>query len=276
MSNIIKIEDILKDKAKISILCIFSLSLIGMYLGSGNYIINDKQIQSVIFNFSSNLLTASLISGFFEFVIRKKFVLIIKNLLETSIEDAISNYSNIAAKGIKNLHNDFPDPIFREKLETAKNVVILQTFIPDTPLLLKSIRKMVANGGQIRILIVHPDEAGIISMRAKTLGKPDLYIKREIIKDILDLKNLRKDIDDEVNIMFRGCRVMPSVSIYSTDDTLFVGNFLINTNAIEGAQLEFDNSSRYSKLILDEFNRLWEDHSDDLSTYDLKEFSDGK
>lgn len=211
----------------------------------------SKVLEAILLSAFSSLL----VSGILDYILRKDFVKIVREEAYSSIFEIIDAQSNIQSNGLRNVYNGLPYEKFLPKLKVAKEAMILQTFIPDTPSLLDEIRKMVSEGGKIRILVLDP-ESKMAQVRAESLGRSNAYIREGILTCLEDLNALKKESPDGVEIKVYD--TIPSISVYKADDMVFIGHYILGVHAVEGPQLELETGKYYADIIVEHFKKLWD------------------
>lgn len=156
--------------------------------------------------------------------------------------------------GVTCVHRTLADTSFAEHLHTAREITILNTWVPNLKDIAQALEAAVARGARVRILLLFPN-SDVASLRDEALrtasdptvqkgGRGDEPVKQGV-QDNLDIL---EDIAIAVPADQRGClevrlyNSLPAMAVYRTDDRYFVGMFVHGKLAIRGPQLEIDGT----------------------------------
>lgn len=170
--------------------------------------------------------------------------------------------SGIQIHGINHVHDGMPHRILKGHIETADEIVFLQTFVADLVQLESTLRKFFSRGGTARVLLLNPDSP-LVDIRSSEITNISPQAFRLSI-----LQNIGMFFDlgaDKVEIRLHN--TIPSVSIYGDQDRLFVGNYLQRHHAVQGPILEVTEGF-YKNKLFEHFEHIWADRP----TFAKKEF----
>jgi hypothetical protein len=161
--------------------------------------------------------------------------------------------------GIVRTTKGFPSEKFKKYASTAKNIYILQTWIPDAVSLVGQISEGLNGGAKVHILFLDPDSISLAE-RSKSVGLPTEVIRSEIVASKYRLMMLKQNIDeDKGSIEVRLYDSLPSMRMYMADEVAFVSFLLFSQQASNALNLEVrDTNSDWHKLISNEFRARWD------------------
>jgi hypothetical protein len=161
-----------------------------------------------------------------------------------------------SADNISKIHPTFPLALFQDKLTTARQVNILQTWAPIhfyptvfRPAVIKN------NNTEINVLLLAPGD--IAEQRARDQGHKNgkQWSKSQIDTTMNHLDELRQA---GCNVNVKMYDMLPSLAIYCCDDTAFVGFYVKNSPAIDKPfqEIRLDKEAVWRKLIEEEFKNV--------------------
>lgn len=137
----------------------------------------------------------------------------------------------------------------KRKIRTAKKrVYIFNTFIPG----IASFGSLLNDVEDVKVVMMAPDSP-FLEDRA---GRLDYGMRKFHSQLKMDLQNLERLLVNQDCL--RVYKEIPLMPIYIFDDEIFCGFFLHNTLAADAPQRVFDVQSDDGKLMLDEFDHIWE------------------
>ncbi|WP_242613221.1 hypothetical protein [Herbihabitans rhizosphaerae] len=166
--------------------------------------------------------------------------------------------------GLVKVHHQFSDEHFGERVCDAKQVTILNTWIPNLENLERDILNAVNKRAEVRIMLLHPNSmvTGLRNdaLRDRGVDRKDDHVKTGI-KHCLDiLETLQQQVNKRRlgNLKVRVYNSLPSVSVYRADDHYLVGVFLHRQLAIHSPQFEIVGAqSVLGQSIQRELDTLW-------------------
>lgn len=189
--------------------------------------------------------------------------------LQSALLDALTRGDAISESGLYTIHPTFPVGAFTRRLENAKDIRIMTTWINDTRRDSDAfIRAIKRSDSQTRILMLDP-EAPCARQRSLDLGYENASFVPHEIRNSLDW--LRRSfgesrISSADDVAIKTYRALPSMQIYICDNHAFVGFYWHLSRSTSGVTLELHNINRTpfgGKLLL-EFDKQWRSESSKL------------
>jgi hypothetical protein len=205
------------------------------------------------------LLTSGVISLVYEIMLRESFLSEMKDQRADSLSSEFEVLKRIDSAGIIDVYRSFPSSDMAERFLAASKVRIMQTWIPDLVTFLGSLRESCTKGCVVELLLLDPDSS-LAEVRGQDLGYPDPQMVSENTKsNLMEIRRfcLQEGIGHQFQI--RLYNTIPSISLYSYDDIIFIGFYLNKTPAIQNPQIEIrENSSYFADVINKHYSRIWE------------------
>ncbi len=164
--------------------------------------------------------------------------------------------------GVIRVHPNFPEAAFLDLVRTARReVVILQTWIPNLEELKGELSRAAERGIEVRILLLHPkspvallrDEA--LRVTGRPAGRVDVDASLAILESVHGI--LPPALRDRLHV--RVYNSLPSIAVYKVDDRYLVSSFLHGRLAILSTQIEVDGGGTVmGEEVQGELDRLWE------------------
>lgn len=144
------------------------------------------------------------------------------------------------------VHPSFPLELFKDLLEQARHVRILQTFIPTRGHLDQfegHLARALLREAEVDILLCHP-RSKACKIREESLGK-SLDVKQAVEQTYRRLGELAQKLDprSRQRLTVRAHSTLPSVSFYQIDNTILCGHYFHRALAIDAPQLEMRTSA---------------------------------
>ncbi|MCA0455612.1 MAG: toll/interleukin-1 receptor domain-containing protein [Chloroflexi bacterium] len=164
--------------------------------------------------------------------------------------------------GIVKIHETFPSNAVQESIREAKEIRILTTWITNWPDLEYYIEIAAKRGIKIRVLLIDPD-CEIAERRNEEIAPNNgsanhLNVRVENKSHIVALYRKLKAQNYKLDIKLRYYDVRPSVSLYLTDQTSFLGFFLHSSRMVSAPAIEFQGTDKtYLGRLQTEFKKVW-------------------
>lgn len=166
--------------------------------------------------------------------------------------------------GIKVVHDRFPDDIFIQHLKSAKEVTILNTWIPNLYKFESSLVCALNREAKIRILLLNPNSGGaqLRDEALRAVRDPILFdnVKDGVKRCLVILESILKGVDKnrEAGLEVKLYDSLPSIAVYRSDTHYFVSTFLHGQLAIDSPQFEIDGTDTiWGERVQRELDTLW-------------------
>ena len=171
-----------------------------------------------------------------------------------------------SAGGVAAVHKNLDYRLLVDRMACAKEITILNTWIPELNILADAILDVIARGAYVSILMLYPDSE-ISRLRSQSLAAGTHARFREDrvrpgVRHCLDvLAAIARAVDDDArrHLRVRLYDSLPSISVYRVDDRAFVSVFVHGQLAIKSVQIEVQGQdSLMGQLVFREVATLWE------------------
>ncbi|MDJ0675948.1 MAG: hypothetical protein QNJ36_11290 [Calothrix sp. MO_167.B42] len=186
-----------------------------------------------------------------------------QRLDEIDIKTIFRALKNTHDAGIVDVHKSLYSDSFKEYISNAKEITILNTFIPNLDFLADALVTALNKKSTVKILMLYPN-SGIARLRSQALrGYRDENQVRSEIQHCLDtLSSIVQRLDDQSKqqcLKVKLYNSLPSISVYSADERFFVSVFFHRQLAIKSPQIEvLSKESILGEAIFKEIDTLWE------------------
>lgn len=176
------------------------------------------------------------------------------------------------AAGIVNIHRSLDPYRLAEELREAKEILILNTWIPALEIFAWELGEALANGAHVRILMLHPHSsaarlrtAGLKSSRRFREQEVEHFRKQQVERGVgvclNRLASIEADLDDasRARLEVKLYDSLPSIAVYSMDGRAMVSVFLHGKLADSSPQIEVhDYGSVIGEALAEEIRTLWD------------------
>ncbi len=171
-----------------------------------------------------------------------------------------------AGSGIVAIHKSLDYHLLVEYMADAREIAILNTWIPELNILADALVDALARGTSVAILMLYPDSE-IAQLRTKSLQGSSRARFREDrvqpgVRHCLEvLAAIARSVDDDARrrLRVRLYHSLPSIAVYSVDDRAFLSVFLHGQLAVKSVQLEIlGRESTMGAVAYRELETLWE------------------
>jgi len=157
--------------------------------------------------------------------------------------------------------SSFPLEEFRARLEQARTLRILQTFIPGAGHLDRfrtDLRKALDRGCAVKILLCDP-RSPICRIREESLD-PGIAVKAAVERTFYELGKVLSNVTESMRagLTVRAYSTLPSSAIYQVDDYFISAPYLHRRLAIDSPQLVASADSEFGRGLESEFEAVWE------------------
>lgn len=167
--------------------------------------------------------------------------------------------------GVVEVHRRFAEDVFIRHLESAREVTILNTWIPNLHRLERSLVNAINRGATVRILLLYPN-SGVAQLRdeaLRTLRDPAFEdnVKDGVERCLSTLKSTLERVDKrrEAFLEVKVYNSLPSISVYRADAHYLVSAFLHGQLAIDSPQFEIDGTDTIlGGQVQKELDTLWD------------------
>ena len=188
-----------------------------------------------------------------------------QRLYEIDIKAIFGALQNTHDAGIVDVHKSLYFDSFKEHISNAKQIIILNTYIPNLHFIADTLVTALKQQSIVKILMLYPN-SGIPTLRSKALNSsPDKCSDNQVrsgIEQCLDtLSSIVQKLDDKSKqcLKVRLYNSLPSISVYGADERFFVSVFFHGQLAIESPQIEVQSKkSILGRAIFQEINTLWD------------------
>jgi hypothetical protein len=166
--------------------------------------------------------------------------------------------------GVTKVHRRFPEDAFAAYLGSVeRDVVILQTWIPNLQRFEALLEDAIRRHVQVRVLLLQPTSL-VVGLRTEALRlvqdptrSPDVKANVELCLSILAsiFKNTGANTD---SLQVRVYNSLPAIAVYRADGHYLVSSFLHGQLAIDSSQIEIDgNDTSMAREVQRELDTLW-------------------
>jgi hypothetical protein len=168
--------------------------------------------------------------------------------------------------GIIGVHGSLDYRLFADRMASAQEITILNTWIPELNILADAVLDAIARAADVSILMLYPDSE-ISRLRSQSLAagtRPRFREDRVLpgVRHCLDvLAAIARAVDDDArhHLRVRLYDSLPSISVYRVDDQAFVSVFVHGQLAVKSVQIEVQGQdSLLGQLVFREVATLWE------------------
>jgi len=193
---------------------------------------------------------------------------VIKSRLDEIEAEKHRNYA-----GVVQVHPLLDYAKFVTRVNAAKQVTVLNTWIPNLELLQDALEGVAKRGGEVRILLVEPGSQvaklrhqALLDLRHQALldGGVDSVrydVRAEVDHCIQILSLIHKRLKERRKpcLRVRMFNSLPSISVYQADDRYLVSVFLHGQLAINSPQFDIRGSNtELGKQVQREIDTLWQ------------------
>ena len=164
-----------------------------------------------------------------------------------------------------NVTSSFPNDLFRQRIADAREVRILQTFIPvhmHMALFESELAAAIRRGCDVEVLLCDP-WSSICQIRQNSLGGPcAIQVRAEIERNIRHLSDIYEKLPESRRdlLKVRVYSTLPPMAIYQVDDRFLCGAYFHGLLAIDAPQLEVrGRNSPLGARLETEHRRIWDD-----------------
>lgn len=140
----------------------------------------------------------------------------------------------------------------KRRILGAKRVYIFNGYIPN----IRELAPLLSGRDNIRIMTLSP-ESRFLPQRARELDQSIQFYNSKVTDDLATL--IEKGVSRKHIKLYNG---LPSTPFYIFDDDIYCGFFLHGILAADSPQRKYDANSPEGKLLLNEFNTMWQAASD--------------
>lgn len=178
--------------------------------------------------------------------------------------------------GVVKVHKRFPDDVFLDHVGRARQVTILNTWIPNLDLLERQLETAILeHRTEVRILLLHPKSL-FVGLREEALRDQsddtgDAHVRTGVLNCLDTLSRMHRKLPKrQGNLKVRVFNSLASVSVYRADRHYLVSVFLHGQLAIHSPQFEIEGSEDtvLGTQIQRELDTLWDiGHDVDLTDW---------
>jgi hypothetical protein len=168
--------------------------------------------------------------------------------------------------GLVKVHKRFPDEVFAGYVEQARQVTILNTWIPNLDLLERQLEAaIVDHRAEVRIMLLHPKSL-LVGLREEALrgrsdDSGDAHVRTGVTNCLETLARMHRRLPRrQGNLKVKVFNSQASVSVYRADRRYLVSVFLHGQLAIHSPQFEIEGTEDtvLGEHIQRELDTLWE------------------
>lgn len=179
--------------------------------------------------------------------------------LTLNTELKISRLYRFQAAGLIDIRDRMDPDIEMGFGEAAREIRILQTWIPDFVGVLNQLEKALARGCHVRLLLLSP-KSKFTSIRSSEVGFPSENQVADLIRgNIRDLRVFcQQNPEMGQRVELRVYDGTPVISLYASDDVYTLGLFWRERRAVQGPQFIVQGvESHLAKTIDAHFDSIW-------------------
>jgi len=224
-----------------------------------------NNIGTTIINLSTTILTIGLVTMFFEWKLRQRFMKRISNEFESIIDDKMpERYDRLTKSGIIDGFEELEFSKLRDRLDNAKNcdIIFYKMWISNIDDIEKSLERAVGqNGCTVRILLLDPECDSTITARAKVLdGRTPEMIKEAIQSNIKVIKSIIKRLDEscKTKIELKTHQSFIPCSMIAIGEVISLGLYLNDQLSTQGIHIRFAGKTRtHPQALFSHFENEW-------------------
>lgn len=182
-----------------------------------------------------------------------------ETLSPLDINEIALSLENKRYGGVKCVLNHLYIQDLEREFSESKNIVIMNTWIPNLSDLSVSLITAINNGCKTRIMILYPN-SGISALRSEALGDTTDGVKTSILNCLNDLRGIHNKIrpENRDGLKIRVFNSLPSISVYGTDKHYFVSFFMHEKLAIRSPQMKVTSqNSLLGQSVGKEIDTIW-------------------
>jgi len=161
--------------------------------------------------------------------------------------------------GVIDVCSRFPTTKFSEIVESAKEIQIFQTWLPNINDLLPSLFVAAKQDADIKILLLDPD-SDVAHLRANELGyKKSDFVADQIRANLQELEVITKEYN---NVEVRLYPSLPSFAIYKASHITFLGFYWSTTQSVQNFQVELNSQGEFGVEVAKHFEKIWDKSSE--------------
>jgi hypothetical protein len=181
------------------------------------------------------------------------------NLLSKEIAPEFAGLHRLHAAGLKDVQRQMSSDLEAIFGKAAREISILQTWIPNFPALETYLEKALARVNRIRILLLDP-KSDFARIRSQEIGFPNQSLVAEhIMGNIQDLtKFCQQNPGAADKLELRLYNGTPVLSLYASDDTYVLGLFWRGRRAVQGPQFVIEGADSFiANKVTYHFEDIW-------------------
>jgi hypothetical protein len=181
------------------------------------------------------------------------------NQLSKEIAPEFAGLHRLHTAGLIDVHGQMSSDLEANLGKAAREIRILQTWIPNFPALETYLEKALARVNRIRILLLNPSSR-FAQLRSQEIGFSRLELVEEYIEgNIQDLTKFCQEnpgAADKLDLrLYDGT---PVLSLYASDDTYVLGLFWRGTRAVQGPQFVIEGADSFiANNVANHFEDIW-------------------
>lgn len=188
-------------------------------------------------------------------------------LAELDIDSIAQKMKRDRYAGIVTVHPCFPEDLFKERVASAREVTILNTWIPNLQRFEDVLVDALKRDAAVRVLLLYPN-SGVAQLRDEALRAvrdPSLAdnVKDGVMRCLAILESVAKNAatgnGTRPRLQVKVYNSLPSISVYRADGHYLVSTFLHGQLAIDSPQFDLDGADTVlGRQIQRELDTLWE------------------
>ncbi|TDF37158.1 hypothetical protein EYS14_13440 [Alteromonadaceae bacterium M269] len=208
-----------------------------------------KQLGAVLQSFGATILTISMITIFYDLLMKSRQAKATKKTLEEAIDKKFESLNSLKASGIESAYEVFPEEdVGTLFVEAQEEITIVQTWIPEDLSLASSISKALLGGCTINVYLVKPG-CYASKQRSKEIYEGSITFENEVSNythtSIIRLRQAVNQNPYKENLKFYFYEGTPTMAIYSADGVSFVGLYFRNKNSKSAAHFKVGSPTSY-------------------------------
>jgi hypothetical protein len=216
---------------------------------------NSYLIATPMVSIFSSFIGSFLVAMFFDIYISSYKDKELSQIIESNVIKTINSSMGLRDIGIVSVQEQMIDALFADYVSSCKEMFILQTYAPNTPILRPAIQSFLDRGGILRVALVSP-KSSFVDIRWPEVNESREDFLSEISNCFKRLKAYRRQSG---KIIIGWYNRSPGITIYGTDKIMMVGTFLSKMDSVNSPYLILRSDSYLYNVYIDHFERIWHD-----------------
>ena len=243
--------------------CLFVMlfAVVSMFFVHSENTVLFNDVETPITAVLSALLASSFAILLFDVLLKPETDGDLRSLISNSIESSVSTAIGVKANGLIAFHSQLSNSELINSIEKCKSFRMIQTYAPNISNLKSAITQAKQKKAKIQILLLDP-ESPFVDIRVSetgTIHRNDAELMIGGIESNLSrLRGFEQEQPKGSKIEVRLYKSSPGICLYATENRMFVGSFLSNTDAVGAPFIEIETGAWGYDVYSSHFDALWE------------------